>query len=45
MSRSAILVIILLVIVVGGAVALSSMNTEVTPKQVEKPIPNEKLGL
>lgn len=45
MSRSAILFIFFLIVIVGGAAALSFVDTEVQPKAVEKPIPNEKLGL
>lgn len=45
MSRSAILFIFILVVIIGGAVSLSFIDTEVQPKAVEKPIPNEKLGL
>lgn len=45
MSRAAILLILVLVVVMGVLAALSFMDTEVQPKPVEKPIPNEKLGL
>jgi hypothetical protein len=45
MSRSAIVLILVVVIVIGGLASLSFINTEVPPAQVEKPIPNEKLGL
>lgn len=45
MSRPAILFLIILIVIVGGAVALSFVDTEVQPKAVEKPIANEKLGL
>lgn len=45
MSRSAILIVIILLVLLGGAIALSFVNTEVQPEIVEKPIANEKLGL
>lgn len=41
MSRFGIVLILLLVLIVGGVILLSTVDTEVAPKQVEKVMLNE----
>ncbi|WP_279330609.1 hypothetical protein [Sphingomonas oleivorans] len=41
MSRASLLLIILLALIVGGVVALTSIDTEVPLKRVEKAVAND----
>ena len=41
MSRSLLILIVVVVGIVAGAVLLSTMDTEVQPTRVEKPVMNE----
>ncbi|MFC7497631.1 hypothetical protein ACFQRC_00150 [Enterovirga sp. GCM10030262] len=44
MSRTALLFLILLVLIIGGAVYLSTLDTEVAPTRIEQDVTNEALA-
>ena len=44
MSRTALLFLILLVLIIGGAVSLSTLDTEVPPTRIEQDVTNEALA-
>ena len=44
MSRTALLFLILLVLIIGGAVYLSTLDTEVPPTRIEQDVTNEALA-
>jgi hypothetical protein len=41
MSRSSLVIVLVLVVLIGGAILLSTVNTEVAPRPVEKAMLNE----
>ena len=44
MSRTALLFLILLVLIIGGAVYLSTLDTEVPPTRIKQDVTNEALA-
>jgi hypothetical protein len=44
MSRTTLIILLLLLLLVGGAIFLSTLNTEVTPKPMEQDVTNEALA-
>lgn len=44
MSRSTLIILLLVLLLVGGLIYLSTIDTEVAPKQMEQDITNEALA-
>lgn len=44
MSRSMLLILLLLVLLIGGLIYLSTIDTEVAPRQIEQDVTNEALA-
>jgi hypothetical protein len=44
MSRGSLIILLLLVVLIGGAIFLSTRNTEVAPQRMEQDVTNEALA-
>ena len=44
MSRGTLIILLLLVVLIGGAIFLSTRNTEVAPQRMEQDVTNEALA-